>query len=235
MGFWDLFSNAKRVLFNKRTDWNTTMNLNESIGGCRVPVSKDDDLLAIPVFGIDASCAGRDILAGLRCHIADATISNSYASVFGSPAASGMTDASAGLAVNARKMLFNGTIWTGSAPLGFSESMTANAAGSTAIKTSAAGKKLRIRFIDIVVNGGCTLAAAGMEIIQILDVASVIWAGTVRINNAVQTVEYANYTIDFGETGYVQAAANTALNVSLGTVLASGYITVSVRGWEETG
>jgi hypothetical protein len=113
------------------------------------------------------------------------------------------------------------------------KSVSATAAGNTAVWTPAAGNKFRLMGLAISCAG--TLAATGVQVIQLRDGATTVIQ---RANaNMIQTT---TVSISGGDTqiyrdlrqGIVSAAANNVLNINLGTVMATGSVTIDVWGTE---
>jgi hypothetical protein len=114
--------------------------------------------------------------------------------------------------------------------------VTATAAGSTALWTPGTGNKFRLLAWRIVISQTTTLAAAGDEVIKLLDSATDIAQDvTVRIAAAAGTsgALYDSGWQQLGTFGVLSAAANNVLNVNLGTACATGGVQVLVAGTEE--
>jgi hypothetical protein len=114
---------------------------------------------------------------------------------------------------------------------------TATALGATALWTPGAGNKFRILKFKIQVTADATLAAAGEQVIELTDAATVlplthiVWIPAAA--GAVLNDEYDSGWIDLGQFGILSAAANNVLNINLGTALATGKVNVIVCGTEE--
>ena len=104
--------------------------------------------------------------------------------------------------------------------------------GSTAIWTSAVGKKARLMGIRVTLVNGTTAAAACK--MEVLDVAADTGIG-VQICGAIMAA-VGTSSIIMNETymnGYLMAATNTAININLSSALAVAGIHVQVWGTEE--
>jgi hypothetical protein len=110
-------------------------------------------------------------------------------------------------------------------------SVLATAAGNTTVWTPPAGEKFRLMGFTISVAG--TLAATGVELIQLTDSNG----GTV-ISQHQATVTITTPTgdtqigADLGQ-GYLSAAANNVLAVNLSSAMLTGGVAVNVWGTEE--
>lgn len=110
--------------------------------------------------------------------------------------------------------------------------VSTQAAGSTAIITSSVGKKLRLFGGVILTDAG--MAAAGGNVIRILDVAADIKLNFTRyLPTGALIIPQTPVPIDLKPLGYLMAAANTTLNLDLGTAVTAGYITAIVWYTEE--
>jgi hypothetical protein len=106
------------------------------------------------------------------------------------------------------------------------------AAGSTALWTPTAGKKFRILGYVICPDAG--LAAAGVELITFLDNATAITiAHQTYLPIAASIAHQVPMVIALPGNGYLSVAADNVLNVSLGTAVTAGAISVFVYGTEE--
>lgn len=104
--------------------------------------------------------------------------------------------------------------------------------GSTAIWTSAVGKKARLMGIRITLVNGTTAAAACL--LKVLDVAADTGIGVQICGAAMAAVGTSSIIVN--ETymnGYLMAATNTAININLSSVLAVAGVHVQVWGTEE--
>jgi hypothetical protein len=105
----------------------------------------------------------------------------------------------------------------------FTASVTA--AGSTAVWTPGAGNLFRLMGFSISVAG--TLAAAGIQVLELLDGATVF-----KNFNTYLSATPSNATVfaeDMGQ-GYLSIAAANVLNIHLGTAMATGAVTINVWG-----
>ena len=132
------------------------------------------------------------------------------------------------LTVLSNELGFNGSTWDRVRVANIFHSAVATAAGATAVWTPTAGKSFRLMGYTISVSG--TLAAAGTQVLQLLDAAAIIK----RHNATVQSVITGDTQIgaDLGN-GQLSAAANNVLNINLGTAMATGSVAVNVWGTEE--
>ena len=104
----------------------------------------------------------------------------------------------------------------------------ATAAGTTAVWTPTAGKLFRLMGYTLSIAG--TLAATGVQTIQLLDAAAIIKQHNAAV--ATPIVGDTQIGVDLGN-GQLSAFANNVLYVSLGTAMASGSVAVNVWGTEE--
>jgi hypothetical protein len=110
--------------------------------------------------------------------------------------------------------------------------IAATAAGSTAIFTSSVGKKARLYGGILLTDAG--LAAAGNEVISILDVAADINLDFQRyLPIAAAIIPQTPIPFDLKPNGYLMAATNTVLNVNLSAAATAGAITGAVWYTEE--
>lgn len=105
----------------------------------------------------------------------------------------------------------------------------ANAAaiGSTALWTPAAGKKFRILGFSVFIPSISTSAAG--SVVSLLDnAAAFTYAAAIGATTAVVAL-----TVALGPNGFLSAAANNVLNISLSAAFTAGAIYVSAWGTEE--
>lgn len=115
------------------------------------------------------------------------------------------------------------------------KTVTATAAGATTVWTPAAGKKFRLMGFLISVAG--TMAATGVQSIELIDgsggtVIKNFVAGLIQTPSASIAPVGAVFPGDLGQ-GQLSSTANNALEVSLGTAMATGNVSVNVWGTEE--
>lgn len=132
-----------------------------------------------------------------------------------------------------RGTLYNGSSWDRKRTSNVFKSVTATAAGNTAVWTPAAGKKFRLMKVYLKVTSNSTLAAAGILLAQLFDgAAGVIGvADNVFIPGSGNQV-HQDYQFDLGN-GYLSAAANNVLNINLSAALTAGVVSITVSGTEE--
>jgi len=113
--------------------------------------------------------------------------------------------------------------------------LTATATGPTVVWTPASGKKFRLMGFIISVAG--TMAATGVQSIQLIDGSG----GTVIKNFIASLIQTPSASIapvgavfpgDLGQ-GQLSSTANNVLEVSLGTAMVTGNVSVNVWGTEE--
>jgi len=106
--------------------------------------------------------------------------------------------------------------------------VTASAAGNTAVIAAVAGQRYRVQGYILEVTGNATLAAAGVLTITLGTVSHRVYlpiTGTTAIAGVVYSTGYVN----LGKERMV-GATNTALNVNLGAALTdSGLAVVQVH------
>ena|SRR2546426_9254510 len=135
----------------------------------------------------------------------------------------------------ARDYLFNGATWDRARGGNLiAKSVDATAAGSTAVWTPTAGKKFRLIAFEVNLGDDASIGVAGVETIKLLDSATRIWGVQTQLGNAALTTNVTETHIMYlPPNGYLSAAANNVLNVNLGTVLATGVVSVNTWGLEE--
>jgi hypothetical protein len=112
------------------------------------------------------------------------------------------------------------------------KTVSATALGATAIWAPAGGNLVRIMGYTISVAG--TLAATGVQTIKILDAAATVFQHVANVIQT-QTVSISGSDTQIGADlgqGYVTAIAGNTVNVSLGTAMATGAVTVNMWGIE---
>jgi hypothetical protein len=103
---------------------------------------------------------------------------------------------------------------------------------ATEVVAAVAGKKHRILGGVVLTDAG--MLAAGNEIINILDVAANIGLNFQRyLPIAAGIIPQTPIPIDLKPNGWLCAAANTAINVTLGTAITAGAISVTLWGCDE--
>jgi len=137
--------------------------------------------------------------------------------------------------VGARDYVFNGTTWERYRGGGLlAKSVDATAAGSSAVWTPASGKKFRLLAFEVNIGDDATIGVAGVETIRLLDSATRIWGVQTQLGTTALTTDVTEqHIVTLPPNGYLSAAANNVLNVSLGTVLATGVVSVNAWGLEE--
>lgn len=105
--------------------------------------------------------------------------------------------------------------------------------GSTAIWTSAVGKKWRLMGV-VITLGQATTAAAGVKV-SLLDVAADTGIGVTVSTAALAAVPNTVIILSIQDmkNGILAAATNTALNVNLSSAMAVNGVSVQVWGTEE--
>ncbi len=137
------------------------------------------------------------------------------------------------LLTNAQAFAFNGATFDRVRVANVFKSVAATALGNTVVWTPAAGKKFRLMGYAISVSG--TLAASGVQVIQLLDSATIIGrmnAGLIQTRTANISGGDSQAFRDLGQ-GRLSAVANNVLNVNLSTAMADGSVTVDAWGTEE--
>lgn len=157
----------------------------------------------------------------------------------GAPAPAAIGDAIANpstVDVAALQLVYNGATWDRvRTPNVFKQSGT-TAAGSAAIWTPAAGKKFRLMRYLVTITADATMAAAGRELIQLLDGATALgqahesFVPAAALNNG--GVIFSTGWVDLGN-GYLSTAANNVLNLNITTALVTGLCRMVTAGTEE--
>jgi len=116
------------------------------------------------------------------------------------------------------------------------KTVQATASGNTAIWTPLTGNKWMLLAYQIQVTDNATLGSAGVETITFQDGTTAFGFGTdVYIPATALDTELQGYSgpwVSMGQFGYQSSTANNALNVNLGTALATGNVRVNVCGVE---
>jgi hypothetical protein len=131
---------------------------------------------------------------------------------------------------------WNGATWNiPRTPIIF-KTVSATAAGNTAVWTPAAGKKFRLMRYRVMLTENATLGVAGIEAISFQDSATPI---NIQHDLFVPTSAgtafagwYDSGWTDLGN-GILSSTINNVLNVNLGTALTAGNVRVNVCGTEE--
>lgn len=215
--------------------------LNRQVKGARLLKDPDSFIWAFPTIITDPSPLGgstRDFQkATVGSYIKNGTAINANGSAAGfNP--SQVTDNNFGMLWNfAVKMglIAEGVAIPSRLPSVY-KSVQATALGVTAAWTPAAGTKFRLMGGIVTVAG--TLAAAGVQEVQLRDSATVM----MRFNSFFQPTAGAAFptvwsggvfSFSFIEFGRISAIADNVLNVNLGTAMATGAVDVNLWGVEE--
>jgi len=120
---------------------------------------------------------------------------------------------------------FNGSTWDRVRIANTFKTLSATASGNTAVWTPGAGSKFRLMGFEITVVG--TLSAAGIQVIELLDGATVIknFLAYVGTTGAAAQV----FAEDMGQ-GYLSTTAANVLNINLGTAMSTGAVTINAWG-----
>ena len=229
----------KPVKTNTPLDWLTTGHLSEECKDAILETLKNSDgqhILAKLVIAINTLANPMQI--GVQPSvITDSGTTANQANV--KPMSSSYLDALGAtyyaLIVEAMQYVYNASrgIPEGVRTLTWIASAAVSAAGSTSVKAATAGKKHRI-LGGIIYPSNCWLGVAGQETIQILDVAADIgldWS--IYMPAAAPGTLCPPIILDLKPNGWLCAAVNTAINASLGTVLAGGVVNVTLWGDDE--
>ena len=152
---------------------------------------------------------------------------------FGNDTDANAVQAIGNLQVLSFEQVWNGATWDRRRGANVFKTATQAAVGPTSVWTPAAGKKFRLMGYQISVAG--TLAATGVETITLSDGATAIRNHIAALiqTPAAGTAPYgAVFESDLGQ-GYLSAAANNHLNLTLGTALATGNVSINLWGTEE--
>lgn len=131
--------------------------------------------------------------------------------------------------------LYNGATWDRVRLPAIFKTVTATAAGSTAVWTPTAGKKFRLMGYSITLTGNAVQGVAGNFEMVFLDAAAAVGAGHSEYVPGIALNTFgASGTgkIDFGN-GILSALANNVLNINLSAALTGGECRVNVWGTEE--
>ncbi len=167
------------------------------------------------------------------------TSPNSPGASFSVAAVGGVTNTTKNqdaLYVNAQTFLNNGT--TGFIELAVTPGVFKNGGfttvAATAIWTPAAGKKFRLLGFTADIGSHCAIAVAGTLSILINDGATALAIYECFLPAAAASTTIGiNKTVAFGGNGFLSAAANNTLNVTLNTALTAGTGRLVAWGQEE--
>lgn len=199
-------------LNNNSNDWEPIQSF---VGSVDVSTADTENLLGVLGFTL-----GKDTASGNFTPVpSDGNDADAVAAVAKGP-----------LNVNSFAYVWNGATWDRVRGATIYKTVIATAAGETTVWDPAGGKKIRLMGYTISVAG--TLAATGVQTIQLLDGNG----GTV-IKNHVATVTATTPTgdsqmgADLGNGQLLTTDAN--LRVKLGTAMDTGSVTVNAWGTEE--
>ena len=210
-------------------------NLSEAIKEIIVPSRLEDGNRLMPasaIFPVDPNVD--PIQTRMPCVIQDPTTPGLKVQVFQINPTTALNP-SQGIGVYALKVLSDtaaGSLVAQRTSLVY-KNVTTLAAGSTAIWTSAVGKRWRLMGVCVTLMQGTTAAAACN--LRLLDVAADTGIGVTISIGALAAVPNTAIILvinDMGN-GILAAATNTALNVNLSSVMAVGGVSVQVWGCEE--
>jgi hypothetical protein len=225
-----VYDKTKKLIINRPLDW-VGSNLSKEAKSLVFETDEEGNMKALPVIIIDPTAASPNASAAV--HIADPLTPSIQATVQSLSVATPQAS-TPGLVTQSETMLFN----QATSAFEVQKTMTvfsylaASAAGSTAIRTSAVGKKFRLMGIAIYPAAG--LAVAGLEVIKMLDVAADIGLDfQIYLPIAAGIVIQPPIVIMLPGNGYLMAATNTALNVNLSAACTAGAISVTIWGTEE--
>lgn len=217
-----------KAVVNAAIQW-PDLRLSEQIKHLRFFRDKDNNIVAMPCVLFDPTQIGLNVLPMGRVGISDPGAVNSYARVYGLPCC-GWPETTLGLVTHSTQMLQKDLMLEAKRTIVIRKFAIATAVGLTALWTPAAGRRFRLLALDVFMSGAATLAAAGACQVDIRDgAATQLFSWTPYVNNAVivGTGSYISKTIVFADNGWLSAAVNNVLNISLGTALAAGVVAVS--------
>lgn len=128
-------------------------------------------------------------------------------------------------------------VWVARVPTVF-RTVSATASGNTAVWTAATGNKWRLLRYKIEVTANASVASGGVITVKFQDVTTDInlthsvFVPTTGLTTNIDTYWTSEWT-DIGPFGILAAATATALNINLGSTLATGVCRVIVCGVEE--
>jgi hypothetical protein len=128
---------------------------------------------------------------------------------------------------------FNGASWDRVRVANVFKTQTSNTAAAATVWTPAAGKKFRLMGYEISIAG--TLAATGIQAITLLDGATTIKnhiTALIQTTTASIALITPVFDSDMGQ-GYLSAAANNVLTMTMTNNLATGNCSINAWGTEE--
>lgn len=140
------------------------------------------------------------------------------------------------LATFAEQMAFTGTGWDRVRTATIFKTITATAAGDTAIWTPVAGKKFRLMGYSVQISGDATVTGGAILTLAFRDATTLIGVTLSVFTPAAATNTLAGFSINSPATmgnGVLSATANNALNINLSAALATGVVRINVFGTEE--
>jgi hypothetical protein len=132
-----------------------------------------------------------------------------------------------GLPVASYLFGFNGSTWDRIRVANVFTTLTVNGAGNTVVWAPGAGNFFRLMGFAVTVAG--TLAAAGVQLIQLLDGANTIKNFNTPLGTTADTQGGFEYSEDMGQ-GYLSVAAGNDLYINLGTAMATGAVCINCWG-----
>lgn len=122
---------------------------------------------------------------------------------------------------------FNGASWDRVRLADVFKTVVATAAGNTAVWTPGAGNYFRLMGFSITVAG--TIAAAGVQTIQLLDGATAIKNFVTPLGTTATAVSSAHFGEDMGQ-GYRSSALANVLEINLADAMLTGGVAINVWG-----
>lgn len=184
--------------------------------------------MCIAAILFDPTNIGSNVLAMGKVSLSDPNIPNSNARIFASPNNDTLAASFTALLVQSAQMVYNlGTLSMEAirTPQGCN-TIQATAAGNTTLLSQSAGKKYRIYGIWISVTKDA--ACAGAQFIRITDNGADICRVDLSTAALVATGNVMFFPFTFPHNGFLQAAVNTSVIITLNGAFTAGNCSVTV-------
>jgi len=223
---------ARKVIVNKPLNWGES-NLAESCKSLYFEVDDDNNIKATPIVMYDPTLGP--------------TTTGGYATIKGIDTTGAVRNSAVTLIIDGNALLNQPAVVTQAVeevynpgipgmqlvrtPNTIKQNICTTVA-ATAVWTPTAGKKFRVMGGTIIPAAG--MGAAGVEKISLLDSATDIGLNFQTYLPIAASIQHQpQITFDLKPNGYLSAAANNVLNVTLTTAITAGAISVTVWGTEE--
>ena len=219
-----------KAVVNATVQW-PDLRLSEQIKHLRFFRDKDNNIVAMPVVMFDPTQVGLNVLPMGRVGISDPAAVNSYARVFGLPCC-GWPETTLGLVTHSTQMLQKGAMLEAQrTPTIWRTLSAAVNAGATIIWNPPADR--RFRLMGGILSLSKDAACAGAEYIGLRDDVTDFFHIDISSGALVATGNVIVIPFAFPQNGFLSAAINNNLNLTLGGALTAGYASAQVWGTEE--